>query len=121
MSSPPVGAGQLAHVGGAKSPYPGARHSSAPTPSGPGVGERFAARDDYSEGGLTPSEEYDDAPAVQRPWPPARRPSKAERFFGIGEEKDGGGGGDGRRASMQQQRGDVAFEEKRKPSWKIWK
>ncbi|KAI7548109.1 hypothetical protein KC331_g4611 [Hortaea werneckii] len=123
MSSPPVGAGQLAHVGGAKSPYPGARHSSAPTPSGPGAGERFAARDDYSEGSLTPSEEYGDAPAVQRPGPPARRPSKAERFFGIGEEKDGGGGvGDGRRPSMQQQqRGDVAFEEKRKPSWKIWK
>merc|ERR1719282_2009154 len=111
MSSPPVGAGQLAHVGGAKSPYPGARHSSAPAPSGPGAGERFAARDDYSEGSLTLSEEYSDSPAAQRPGPSARRPSKAERFFGIGEEKDGGGGaGDGRRPSMQQQRGDVAFE-----------
>ncbi|OTA33362.1 hypothetical protein BTJ68_07414 [Hortaea werneckii EXF-2000] len=124
MASPPVGAGQLAHVGGAKSPYPGARHSSAPAPSGPGAGERFAARDDYSEGSLTPSEEYSDSPAAQRPGPSARRPSKAERFFGIGEEKEGGGGGGGddRRASMQQQQqGGVAFEEKRKPSWKIWK
>ncbi|KAK3675736.1 hypothetical protein LTR78_004377 [Recurvomyces mirabilis] len=101
---------------------------------------------EYSEGSLTPSDEYINpnekfgaaggrhGPAMQ-----GRRPSKAERFFGIGAESGpwgrGGGGGGGR---VQKDEGgygdhgefddgegyeDDGFEgepQKRKASWKIW-
>jgi len=154
LASPPVGAsGQRQQEVREDHRYPQShRRSSAPTtdqrlPSQPpqqrangpwrpwrrttqpGRQQEVEEYSDDGEGSLTPSDEYVDAPP-----PPAttqaRRPSKAERFFGIGDEGGpwGGGGGGARRQSLQQrEEEDGGFEEqgqgneKRKPGWRIWR
>ncbi|KAK4550007.1 hypothetical protein LTR36_002974 [Oleoguttula mirabilis] len=140
LSSPPLGSAPSARHAAKtnnsnnnnnnNNPYPqsGYRRSSAPAESRnqPANEPWRDGGAEYSEGSLTPSDEYVEKPPVtQRPaGVQARRPSKAERFFGIGEEGgpwgfDGGGGGGGRRPSMQQDEG--FGEAKKKPNWMIWK
>ncbi|KAK5116294.1 hypothetical protein LTR85_009266 [Meristemomyces frigidus] len=127
LSSPPIGSAPAARQAPANNnPYPqsGYRRSSAPVESRsnqPAANERWRGDDEYSEGSLTPSDEYEEKqPAGPRPGVQARRPSKAERFFGIGQEGGpwGGDGGAGRRPSVQQD--DSGFEEggagKKKPA-----
>ena len=78
---------------------------------------------DYSEGSLTPSDEYMEEP--QRPQQ-TRRPSKAERFFGINDEgglggwggrkmAGGGGGGEG---GYEDEEGEEGVRKRK--GWKIW-
>ncbi|KAK5135414.1 hypothetical protein LTR08_005356 [Meristemomyces frigidus] len=107
------------------------RHSSAPArdthhaANEPWRGGQ-AEEGSSSEGSVTTSPEegvngYGQRPAVQ-----PRRLSKAERFFGIGDEGGvwgGDGGGGGRRPSVVQRDGSYegAGEGKRKGGWRIWK
>jgi hypothetical protein len=74
------------------------------------------SQDEFEEGSLTPSDEYDDGPPGSTPGVPSRRFSKAERFFGIGDDGS-------RRQSTQQDNGGYVegYPEKKKPGWKIWK
>lgn len=69
------------------------------------------AQDEFSEGSLTPSDEFDDGPMGRTPGVQPRRLSKAERFFGIGE-------GNGRPGESIQE---PPVEGKSKPKWMIWR
>ncbi|KAK5172105.1 uncharacterized protein LTR77_003743 [Saxophila tyrrhenica] len=86
-------------------------------------------QDEYSdEGSFTPSDEYEDGddrgyeddegPQGRTPGQQPRRLSKAERFFGMGEEGSGGsaaGGGYGNGNGEDREGGG------RRGKWKIWK
>ena len=121
--TPPLGSGQQARGASTSNnnPYPQSgnyRRGSAPVSQkhSQQVPGRYARNgDEYSEGSLTPSDEYDDGPQGRTPGVAPRRFSKAERFFGIGDEggkrpppQDEGGYADGR-------------EEKSKPKWMVWR
>jgi hypothetical protein len=77
---------------------------------------------------LTGSDEYLDdenvGQARRQQGNQGRRPSKAERFFGIGDDAGPwGNNGAARRSSMQ---GEQTFDDepgmgKKKGSWKVWK
>ncbi|KAK3720827.1 hypothetical protein LTR37_003490 [Vermiconidia calcicola] len=117
LSSPPLGSAQEPRATTANNPYPSQsqRRASAPVSqkhSQQVPGPYGHAQDEYSEDSLTQSEEYDDRPPGRGPGMQPRRLSKAERFFGIGDE------GGPRRGSMQD---DGGYMEKEKPRWKIWK
>ncbi|KAK3054267.1 hypothetical protein LTR09_004535 [Extremus antarcticus] len=81
------------------------KHSQQQVPGPYGRGQ-----DELSEGSFTGSEgEFDDRPPQQR-----RRMSKAERFFGIGDDGANGNGG-------YAEDGDGAGTGKKKPKWMVWK
>ncbi|GAB7354136.1 hypothetical protein MBLNU459_g4697t2 [Dothideomycetes sp. NU459] len=81
--------------------------------------ERYGEESDVDDGSLTGSE-IDNVEHLQ---PRQRRPSKAERFFGIGDEE--GWGSDGR---QQQESGaphevdpnEVPYDGGKRKGWKIW-
>ena len=82
-----------------------------------------------SEARLTDSEEYMDAreeEARRRPSTQVRRASKAERFFGIGDEGGSWGGTGGPRVGKVRDAEEGGFEDedgvgKKKGGWKVWK
>lgn len=137
LSSPPIGsapAARYAAPNANNNPYPqsGYRRSSAPvesrnttqlTANEPWRG----GGEEYSEGSLTPSDEYEaQQPVGQRPGMQARRPSKAERFFGIAVDggawgHSGGGGGRPEMGYDDSGFGEGDVGEKKKAGWKIWK
>ncbi|KAK0292121.1 hypothetical protein LTR35_001550 [Friedmanniomyces endolithicus] len=149
LASPPIGSAPqpsaLAgpEMTGGNNPYPqsGTRHSSAPVQNimplqmqQPGRHEPLANEPwrydkQMSQGSMTDSEEYVDAreeEARRRPSMKARRPSKAERFFGIGDEGGSWGGNGGPRAGKVRDAEGEGFEDedgtgKKKGVWKVWK
>ena len=104
-------------------PYPQAgggvyRRASAPVSqkhSEQGPGPYSRGQDEYSEGSLTPTDDMEDGPPGRTPGVQPRRLSKAERFFGIGDEGP-------KRASTYDNGAYVdGRPEKTKPRWMIWK
>ena len=72
-------------------------------------------QDEYSQDSLTPTDDMEDGPPGRTPGVQPRRLSKAERFFGIGDEGP-------KRASTYDNGGYVdGRQEKAKPKWMIWK
>jgi hypothetical protein len=147
LASPPIGPTRPAPPtvpGGANNnPYPqsGIRHASAPVSNSRGGAPRQAHNEPWrhdddmeydSQGSLTPSDELDDGKYMGRSsMQQGRRPSKAERFFGIGDEGGVWGRGGARRPSMQQDArgaadgeylddGEIPAEGKKR-GWKIWR
>ncbi|TKA28155.1 hypothetical protein B0A50_04126 [Salinomyces thailandicus] len=127
MAAPPIGAGYhpSSHAAGSRG-QPSVPHSGHQKLPAQASYRREAA---VSEDSLTPSEASEAAAAAAErdgPVKRARRPSKAERFFGLGDERGGeGGGGGGRSGSMAYQQdeggGEERDKEKKKPGWKLWK
>jgi hypothetical protein len=104
-------------------PYPQAgggvyRRASAPVSqkhSEQVPGPYSRGQDEYSEGSLTPTDDMEDGPPGRTPGVQPRRLSKAERFFGIGDEGP-------TRASTYENGGYLDVRpEKTKPRWMIWK
>lgn len=112
--SPPLGSSQQPPAA-TTNPYPSAgggvyRRASAPVSqkhSEQVPGPYSRGQDEYSEGSLTPTDDMEDGPPGRTPGVQPRRLSKAERFFGIGDDGP-------KRASTYD-------SEKTKPKWKIWK
>ncbi|TKA82247.1 hypothetical protein B0A55_01713 [Friedmanniomyces simplex] len=154
LASPPVGSAPqpvaragpgAAAAGGNNNPYPqsGIRHSSAPLSKPlqmqpgrqqPLANEPWRHDEQMSEGSFTGSDEYVDEKEVEgrrRQSTQVRRASKAERFFGIGDEGGswgGNGNGGGRAGKVRDEReefedGDEAGAGmgKKKAGWKVWK
>ena len=124
LNSPPIGSTQQTSANNNPYPQSGYRRTSAPVSNKHSQNTGYGAGGSYTEsdGSLTPSEQYDEPGANGNgPRYRERRPSKAERFFGIGDE-DGTVGQGGRRASMDQYGDEGGMEGvKKKPNWKIWK
>ena len=102
-------------------PYPpseGYPRASAPTSqkhSEQAPGPYSRGQDEYSQDSLTPTDDMEDGPPGRTPGVQPRRLSKAERFFGIGDEGP-------KRASAYDNGGYVdGRQEKAKPRWMIWK
>ncbi|KAK0842513.1 hypothetical protein LTR03_009262 [Friedmanniomyces endolithicus] len=149
LASPPIGSAPqpsaLAGPGmaGGNNPYPqsGTRRSSAPAQRAmplqmqqpgrqqPLANEPWRYDKQMSEARLTDSEEYMDAreeEARRRPSTQVRRASKAERFFGIGDEGGSWGGNGGPRVGKVRDAEEGGFEDedgvgKKKGGWKVWK
>lgn len=126
LSSPPIGSAQPERqlTNSNQYPQPGNRRASAPTKAKQQpANEPWRQQDERSEGSLTPSDEYDDRPPATRPGMQGRRPSKAERFFGIGDDGGPWGGSGARKSSYQQDGGyeDEDAQPRQKPKWMIWK
>ena len=126
LTAPPMGAStqEPRSTNTANNPYPSQsgsnyRRASAPVSqkhSEQVPGPYGRAQDEYSEGSLTPSDDLEEGPPGRTPGVQPRRLSKAERFFGIGD--DGGRAG----APMQDEGAYVdGRQEKTKPKWMIWK
>jgi hypothetical protein len=122
--SPPLASAQQPNSRAAPgNPYPQAgggvyRRASAPVSqkhSEQVPGPYSRGQDEYSEGSLTPTDDMEDGPPGRTAGVQPRRLSKAERFFGIGDEGP-------KRASTYDNGGYVDGKpEKTRPRWMIWK
>ncbi|KAK3624516.1 hypothetical protein LTR56_020956 [Elasticomyces elasticus] len=134
LASPPIGSAPQpsARAGVGNNPYPqsGIRNSSAPMPAQtrhqPLANEPWRSVEHGSDQSFTESDEYLDDKDVEgkrRQSTQVRRPSKAERFFGIGDSAGpwGGNGGNGGQSNMPYNEEYDEEPGKRKPGWKVWK
>ncbi|KXS99587.1 hypothetical protein AC578_2202 [Pseudocercospora eumusae] len=126
LASPPIGAAHQISTGGLKSHHPtgaaefpdsGYRRVSAPAPHRGPYG-RNDGDDGFSDGSFSDDESYIKAA------PPQRRPSKVERFFGVGGRnklrKSVDIVRDDREGELEDL-GRTASGKQKPPSWKIWR
>ncbi|KAK4990448.1 hypothetical protein LTR50_002471 [Elasticomyces elasticus] len=86
--------------------------------------DRYTGYNDSDSDSLTPSDEYSEAEVAQKQQAPPQRPrraSKAERFFGIGDETVWGGTGRVSGKNSVDDGGRGVQSEGKKKGWKVWK